>query len=647
MVHEAYVDRVRAVMEGRRERLLSLRGAGDARRYVKDVRSAIRASFGTFPARTPLRARVTGRIDGKGFCVEKVLFESRPGFVVSANLYLPARVDGPLPAVLGLCGHSDDGKEYPPYQSFCQALALKGFLALMPDPIGQGERRLFYPSDGRPLPRLCPGHNIVGNQMSLLGEFFGSWRAWDAVRSLDYLLSRPEADRGRVGVTGNSGGGTLTSYVMALDPRVTMAAPGCFICSYLANLENEVPSDTEQNPPGILKAGLDQADLLIAGAPRPTLLLSQYDDFFDTRYARAAAGDVDRIHRLLGSRGTARFFAGPGGHGFSRENREAMVGFFQEFAGLPVDPEERGVEPLDGRTLRAAPGGDVARAGSVRLAELLAEAARTAPADRRTARPDLGARVRRALRMPRISGVPHHRNLLNYGGTEDASPRRFQYAVETAPGIQCILTTFGPKHPRMHPPTGRIGLYVGNADGAAEALSDPAVRRLFAGGRPLVAVDPRGMGQSMPCTCGSRRFFEPYGADFLYASTAEMLSESILGLRVYDVLRSMDLLHSQGADEIELIGKGMGSVIAALAALLHPTKPRVTLLDHLPSFRTLLESPIMLWPLSALPRGALRSFDLPEVYAALGSRLRKGPSLDARMKPRRRGPAKTRHAKGH
>lgn len=634
MVHEAYVERVRAIRKLRQERIRALRGAEDARRYVKRVRTAIRGSFGAFPARTPLAPRVTGKVEREGFSVEKVLFESRPGFLVSANLYLPARIEGPLPAVLGLCGHSENGKAHPPYQSFCQALALKGFLTLLIDPIGQGERRLFRPSDGRPLPDLCAGHNVVGNQMALLGDFFGSWRAWDAIRGLDYLLSRPEADRTRVGVTGNSGGGTLSAYVTALDPRVTMAAPSCFVCSYLANLENENPSDAEQNPPGILAAGLDQADLLIAWAPRPTLLLSQHDDFFDARYALSAARDVDRIHRLLGSRGTARFFCGPREHGFSRENREAMVGFFQEFAGLPVDPEERGVEPMDGALLRAAPRGDVAHAGSVRVADLL-EATVRRPASGRSARAPLEARVRRVLGVPRASGVPHRRNLLKYGGRGDPSLERHQYAVETEPGIQCILTTFGPRHPMMHPPTGAVTLYVGNAGGASEAVTDPAVRRLARGGKPLVVVDARGTGQSAPRTCGSRDFFEPYGADFLHASTADMLGQSMLGLRVFDVLRCMDFLRCAGADRIDLVGKGIGSVVAALAALLHPSRPRVTLLDHLPSFRMLLQSPVMLWPMSSLPRGALAAFDLPEVYAALGNRLKKGIALDARRRPRR------------
>lgn len=77
----------------------------------------------------------------------------------------------------------------------------------------------------------------------------GAWRAWDAVRGLDYLLSRPEVDTTRVGLTGNSGGGTMTTFVNALEDRLTMAAPSCYITTWVHNVENELPADSEQMPP--------------------------------------------------------------------------------------------------------------------------------------------------------------------------------------------------------------------------------------------------------------------------------------------------------------------------------------------------------------------------------------------------------------
>ena len=140
--------------------------------------------------------------------------------------------------------------------------------------------------------------DMMGNQMQLVGEFFGQWRLWDGIRGLDYLLSRPEADRTRVGVTGNSGGGTMTTYLTAFDDRFTMAAPGCFVTRYFCNLENELPSDSEQIPPGILAAGLDMADFFVAQIPRPTILLGQENDFFDVRGLRATFEELRRLYRI-------------------------------------------------------------------------------------------------------------------------------------------------------------------------------------------------------------------------------------------------------------------------------------------------------------------------------------------------------------
>jgi len=127
----------------------------------------------------------------------------------------------------------------------------------------------------------------------------------------------------------------------------------------------------------------------------------------------------------------------------------------------------------------------------------------------------------------------------------------------------------------------------------------------------------------MAQTCACKDFFAPYGSDYLYAATGEMLGESYLGRRVLDVLRVMDFLLDGGAFEVRLVGRGLGAITAAFAALLHPAKPSVRILNYLPSYERIARSPRFDWPLSALLRGCLRHFDLPDVYRALGRRLTK------------------------
>jgi len=588
------------------------------------------------PERTPLKARVTGRDACAGYDLEKVVFESRPGFLVTGNLYVPGAPRRGLtaPAVLGVCGHSLAGKAEPAYQSFAQGLALRGFLVLVIDPIAQGERQQYFPGDGGRRPDMCHAHNLMGNQMALLGGFFGTWRVWDAIRALDYLLSRPEADHSRVGVTGNSGGGTLSTYLTALDPRLTMAAPSCYICSYVANMENELPSDSEQNPPGVLAEGLDQVDLLLAYAPRPTVILSQREDYFDERYARQAFEDMRRVHALLASLDSAAYYAGPGTHGFSRANREAMCGFFMKHAGVAGAAREKGVRPVEADRLRALPRRMSFRRDSRRVFEFTAE--RAGELARTRGKPSAAqviAAARELLGIPHVQGPPHYRVLCWVPGRWKRPAVWAQFAVETEPGIEAIVTTYGRKHGDMHPPQGKVTLYVGHVSGREDVQRVPQVRALAAGRRALAVVDPRGIGETAAKTCGTTDFFAPYGNDFMYASTGEMLGESYLGRRVLDVLRTMDFLLDGGAAEVRLVGRGLGSITAAFAALLHPSEPRVRLIHYLPSYGLIAASPQFTWPLSSILRGCLLHFDLPDVYRVLGGRLALTQPWDAKMRP--------------
>jgi len=145
MVQEYYVARVREVRRRRLEARAKLKTPADVRKLQKEIRAKIKRSFGAFPKRTPLHLRVTGKIDRPRYTIEKLLYESRPGFRVSANLYVPKRLRGRAPCVLGTCGHSPEGKASTLYQSFSQGLARKGFVVLIYDPISQGER-VQYPN---------------------------------------------------------------------------------------------------------------------------------------------------------------------------------------------------------------------------------------------------------------------------------------------------------------------------------------------------------------------------------------------------------------------------------------------------------------------------------------------------------------------
>ena len=632
MVHEHTVNRVRQIMQARSAELASIQTRADAESYVLAIRAKVARCFPALPTRTDLKAQITGTLDFEDFRVENIVFESRPGYMVSANLYLPPQDEHELPCVLGLCGHSDNGKAYPQYQFFAQALARKGFVVLILDPVCQGERRQFYAEEGTAErePPSTTAHNLIGNRMLLTGDFVGSWFAWDAIRGLDYLLARPETDSTRVGVTGCSGGGTQTLHVAALDPRITMMAPDCYITSWLSNLENELPTDAEQNPPRALEYGLDEVDLLLAYGPRPTLILAEENCFFDLRGAQQAFAELSKIHHLLGSPDSTAFSVGDLDHGFHKHAREAMYKFFIQHAGLNTPWQEPEMEEIPEAQLYAAQG-EVVKFGSKKIFAFTQARAQELKAQRPCLdHKALVTAVQQHLKIEYPEIPPHFRYLRQSGGYVPEKHRGYQFAIETEPGIQAILTMFGDQENACRRPEGDLSLYVGHLSSEEDCAELPWIQQRLLKGERILAVDPRGTGQSFPATCGSSTLLEPYGSDYMYASYASMLGESYVAYRVFDLMRAIDFLED-GGGTISLIGRGLGSVPAALAALLHRSQPACEIVNYLPSYELLVDNPLHDWPLSCFIENCLSLFDLPDIYAALGEQLSRREPWGARL----------------
>ena len=177
-------------------------------------------------------------------------------------------------------------------------------------------------------------HNYAGIQQVLVDERFWMWRAWDGIRALDYLMSRKEVDIRHLGITGNSGGGTMTTWLCGVEDRWTMAAPSCFVTEFRRNMENELGADMEQCPPRALALGLDHEDFLAALAPKPIIILAKEKDYFDARGNEAAYHRLRSLYRLLGAEENIAYFVGPTYHGYSQENREAMYRWFNRCTGF-------------------------------------------------------------------------------------------------------------------------------------------------------------------------------------------------------------------------------------------------------------------------------------------------------------------------
>jgi cephalosporin-C deacetylase-like acetyl esterase len=621
MVQEFYVARENGLHRQRLERLAALQTRADAERYVQAVRQKIREAFGPFPEKTPLNPRVTKVVERDTYRIENVLFESRPGFLVSANLYVPRGRSFPLPGVVGSCGHSDNGKAIDTYQSFCQGLARLGYVVLIFDPIGQGERMQYVGPDMKPARGTGTAeHNYAGIQQVLVDERFCAWRAWDGIRALDYLVSRKEVDPRHVGITGNSGGGTMTTWLCGLDDRWTMAAPSCFVTEIRRNMENELGADIEQCPPRALALGLDHEDFLAALAPKPVIILAKEKDYFDARGNEAAYHRLKRLYGLLGAEDAIGYFVGPTYHGYSQENREAMYRWFNRCTGISDARTEPALSLEKDETLWCTPQGQVAALKSRPLHAFTQETSRALAAKRLDVNGALPDRIARVLRLPQRSGVPEFRILRPLPDRKYPLRHALPYMVETDPGVHAIVYRLTREPLLSRPPRDVRSaiLYIAHGSADEELRGEPLVRELIAAApdAAFYACDVRGVGDSEPQTTNLTDRGE-YSTDYFYSSHGLMLDYPYIGQRTFDVLRVLDWLNAWGHGDIHLAANGYGALPAAFAAVISPHVARVTLKHALTSYSEVAESSDYRWPLSAFPPGVLASFDLPDCYREL------------------------------
>lgn len=626
MVQEFYVSRVRAMERMGEARRAQLKTRAEAEAYVKSIRESVQQCLGPWPEKTPLNARTTRTVERDTYKIENVIFDSRPDFPVTGNLYLPKGRSGKLPGVIGVCGHSNNGKAAGTYQSFAQGLARQGYVVFIIDPIGQGERLQCVTAELKA--RFGIGvqeHLHVGHQQYLVDEFIGSWMVWDGIRALDYLLTRPEVDPRHIGLTGNSGGGTQATWLCAADPRWTMAAPSCFVTTFRRNLENELPADTEQCPPRALALGLDHADFIAAMAPRPVLLMGQERDYFDARGLEEAYGRLKQLYRLLGAEDNIKLHIGPDPHGYSQPNREAMYGFFNGITQVARGSAEPKLQLESDDTLQCTPRGQVAAAHPRTVGSFTTERAREFEARRgKPEGAELRAALRTVLQLPqRDETAPDYRILRPSTSRGYPAKSAGTYAVETEAGIHAIVYRLSEVElvSRVPRTTSKALLYIAHQSADDELRQEPLVAELMKESRDaaVFACDVRGIGESRPTTT-NQGFLAPYGPDYLYAAYGLMLDAPVVGQRTYDVLRVIEWLKSTGHTEIHLVARGWGAIPATFAAVLSDDVAQVTLKHALASYQEIATSESYKWPLALLAPGVLKRLDLPDCYRALAAK---------------------------
>jgi len=620
-----------------RERRTHIVNAISTRQQVVDRQTAVVAELwkmlgGPFE-RTPLNARVTGILERPGYRIEKLTFESRPRLYVTANLYVPNGT-GRRPAILGPLGHSPTGKAWPSYQRVFSNLARKGYVVLAYDPFGQGER-IEYPGPRPGQSEIAGGgtgeHEYAGRRLVLLGANFSLFRAWDGIRGIDYLLTRAEVDPERIGCCGQSGGGTLTQFLAALDSRIKVAVVSEGNTENLAEDNVEPPGsadDAEQNIVPGLARGIDRADLLYAFAPKPLLMTVTLHDAGHTYSPEYVTNSLDfldeykRAYGLFGASDRVSLQATTVQHGYVYEMRRATYAWFNRWFDMnDADDNEtsQAVEPES--TLFVTPSGFVRTSlkgeTALSLTRQMAEAIRTPTS---LAPNDVRGRIRAVLGIDDSRRDPLASRINAAIMRRGYRAEQFEFTSEReirTPGWLLTPDNVQPLTPTL--------LYIGEASASAAVVEDSLPERLCVDEHCRVAViDVRGRGDCALAYPQRGRFYFPERIlDEAYVAWFTlMLGKPLLGGQVYDALRALDYLRSlPGAGEkVSLMGDGPHGLIALYAAALDSQAAGVALRHTATDYRSLAVAERYNQPFGVYAYGVMREFDLPDVARAVGPR---------------------------
>ncbi|MGD0732352.1 MAG: acetylxylan esterase [Terracidiphilus sp.] len=327
--------------ELRRERWSQIKSEDDLLRLRAELRKVLLEMIGGLPTeKTDLHAQMTGTIHAAGFHIDKLIYQSFPGFYVTALVYVPENGDKLHPAILVPAGHAVNGKNH--YQALCERLVLRGYLVISWDPVGQGERSQFWDAKAKKsrYNLVCGEHAVMGNLAYLAGANLARWEAWDGMRAVDYLVSRADVDGERIGITGTSGGGFQTALIGALDERIKVIIPSCYITALPMRVENRIFADSDSDPEqdlfGLISRGVDNAGMLLTMYPRAVMVATATLDFFPVQGAHESYSEVSAFYRRFGHGDRIELVESYNRHEYSLKNQEAALNFLDRFNKMPV-----------------------------------------------------------------------------------------------------------------------------------------------------------------------------------------------------------------------------------------------------------------------------------------------------------------------
>lgn len=534
--------------------------------YRAEMRGKMMKALGAYPARSPLNFRVVRSVPFGEFRVDLVTYESMPNLVVPACLYVPkkAGLEGGLPAVVISCGHGE--MNYSKYALAAKELAIQGIVALVFEAYEQGEREQYSRYN------CCQNHNLIGLKAMLLGSSFAMLRIWDGMRAIDCLEELPYVDRERIGYMGQSGGGTMTSLMMAADDRIKAAAPSGFLTSFAFLCKTLAPGDAEQNIFGQLGFGLNMTGYVLMPDIK-VLVTGKFGDFFPYGGTVELMGTVGAVAEMLGNENHYAMNFAPGPHSWAKSTVRGSVQWMKAWLDgqsklLPLDMQ--GLRELDftadiSAETRELTGPDMSVLGGKSSTALLGArdihdvlrdwfaAARSGHRERSAAEMSVLVKKFAGIR----SAVERSARVIEMGECSRGDLRLSRLAFMYPDGfaVPAVLLERADLKP-----TGSPLLLVG-ARGRVQFVERTIAA--LANGRPVLVADVIGTGEIIRM---ERPFYDAYDTPEEDISVMlYLLGESMVGRRAEEILDMSGWLKGRFGRGILLVSEGSVSVAAAHA----------------------------------------------------------------------------------
>lgn len=587
--------------------------------YRDNAIERYKSIIGDFPEKSELNAKVVGVTQLEGFRVENIIFESVPKRYVTANLYIP-NGNCPFPATLHLCGHGLRGKA--PLSKAASLMALNGIAVLVVDPIGQGERIQFVDENNQSLTRgATTEHTLLNAGANLLGSSLAAYEFWDNHRAIDYLETRNDIDKNRIGVYGSSGGGTQATYMLGLDTRIKVAT----VCSYFTKREKVLEvygaSDGCQHVPHEGREHLELADFVLMMAPKPVLIMAGKYDFVDYWGTTQAFNDLEHAYNVLEKPKNVKMVSVEAGHGMPKPKREAMATWFKRWfyddnsQTNETESRQTEIDHLNctetGQIITSIP-------DNISIPEFHRQQFHKLKNDRTSFLKKDSAEIRtQVLKLLGIDMLPKENiEVLTTGSKayRKFDLHKFQINRNGQMPVPCLVFM-----PESANPKSELILYL-NESGKTDVLNNEAlIDHNINQNHILVVPDLRGFGETAdPAHLNDSKY---WNREYRNAMASMHIGKPILGQRVVDVMTVLDFIEQHEKlknHNIKLIANGLYGPTAIHAAYLDNRIYRTEIYRSIKSFYNFLETPIQKDVYTNVLYGVLKFYDLQDLMGLSG-----------------------------